>query len=170
MIKNKNRISVPAVARGGITVNDRKRAFKEIYEGYVKRYNMNLLYAYLNFDVENAEKIDYCVIYKVRNDENTGDLILFDSVVIYSDRCTPCFEYYKQTGNSDKFFQFGVEEMVTMDINKFYEFLVKYLDLSLNKEDANYWKGKEVAPDLVNGLLDLSLQYIKKESPIIKEE
>ena len=170
MIKNRHRIAVPAVARGGITVQDRKRAFKEIYEGYTKRYNMKLLYAYLNFDVENAEKIDYCIVYKARNDDNTGDLVLFDSVVIYSDRCTPCYDYYRQTGNQDNFFQFGVEEMVTMDINKFYEFLVKYLDLSLDKCDENYWKNKESAAKFVNGLLDLSLQYVKKESPIVEDE
>ena len=170
MMKNRYRINVPQIARLGITVKDRKKAFKEIYEGYTKIYNVKLLYAYLNYDTEKAEKIDYCVIYKARNDENTGDLILFDSVVIHSDRSTPCYDYYRETGNKENFFQFGIEEMVTMGVDKFYEFLVRYLELSLDKDDDKYWKNKKYAPELANGLLDLSLQYVKKESPITSEE
>ena len=63
----------------------------------------------------------------------------------------------------EKFFNFGIDDIVTMEKSKFNEFIVKGLGLSINKNDPLYWKNPDNYKTLLNGLLDLSLQYTKKQ-------
>lgn len=165
MAKNPNRIQVPHEEKLMITPEPRKIAFKQIYKGYASRFPLKLLYAYLNWDSELM--IDYAVIYKGRNADNTGDLILFDICPIHSDRCTPAYRYYKKVNKAGAFFDYGIDDMTIMVPEKFYEYIIHYLDLSIDKNDPLYWKRPEHAGNLCKGLLDISLYYTKKEEIVV---
>ena len=161
MVHNELRLEVPFEERLMISPEARAVAFKQIYTGYTRRFGMKLLYAFLNYDAE--EMTDYLVVYKVRNMDNTADLAMFDMVPIHSDRCTPNYRYYKQQGKVDNFFKLGLEEMATMELSRFYEYIQEYLQLSRNKDDKNYWKSPENAGELCRGLLDIALRYKVKK-------
>jgi len=161
MIKNSNRIQVPAEERISISPQARKIAFKQIYTGYKEKFPLKLIYAFLNFNPD--EMVDYAVVYSGRNESDTGNLILFDIVPIHSDRCTPAYRYYKRIHKEENFFRYGIEEMVVIENEKFYEFLTNRLSLSLDKESDMYWKKSEHANEVCKWLLDLSLYYTKKE-------
>jgi len=161
LTNNPKRLQVPKEERMVITPEPRKIAFKQIYTGYRDLYGIQLLYAYLNWDPDIM--VDYAVIYKGRNADNTGDLILFDVSPIHSDRCTPAYRYYKKINKTKEFFDYGIDEMTIMVPEKFYEYITEYLLLSLKKDDPNYWKKPEHAGEVCKNLLDLSLYYTKKE-------
>jgi hypothetical protein len=165
MMKNPNRIAVPFEQRAMIDPKTRQKVFKEIYEGYASRYGMKLIYAYLNHDPELM--VDYGVIYQARNDADTGNLIIYDVSTLYSDRSTPAYKYYAKIKKKDQFFQFGIEEAVVMDRSKFFEYLTIRLDLNQKKGDPRYWKDPENGGELIKGLLDLSLEYVKKDRPVV---
>lgn len=167
-MKNRNRLRIPWEYRHHIDPDVRIKVFKEIAKGYVDRYDFKCIYAFLNTDPDFL--IDYTLIFKARNDENSGDLILYDTVPINSDRCTPHYVYYKESGNLDKFFQFGAEEMVTMIPKRFYEFLQVHCELSRNKKDENYWKNPSCAKELTDEMLHLSLGYNRNKIPIPMED
>lgn len=161
MMKNSNRIQVPFKHRSWIEPAVRMVAFKEIYEGYIKRFSVKLLYAFLNHNPELM--IDYGVIYSARNDDDTGDLIIYSIEPLFSDRCTPAYCYYRNMGKIENFFNFGIEEMVIMDKEKFYEYLYQKLDFNKKKGDPRYWRDPNNGEELCKGLLDLSLEYMKKD-------
>lgn len=161
MIQNKNRLKIPQEYLHHIDPNVRVEVFKEIIKGYTERYNFKCLYAYMNTDPTFL--LDYGLVFKGRNDDNTNDIILYDMVPINASRCTPHFLYYKDSGNLDKFFQFGAEEMVIISPNKFYEFLATRCLLTRDKTDKMYWKKQEHAREMTGELLDLSLGYVRKK-------
>lgn len=154
------RIKIPPEELRFIKPDIRQKLFKEIYSGYTTRYGMKLIYAYLNSDPTLL--VDYCVIYKARNNDDTANIIVFDAPPIHSDRSTPGYRYCRRTMQEDKFFEYGVDNMVVMDRTKFYEFITLNLGYSLNKDDALYWKNPKNYRDLLQGLLNISLRYTKK--------
>ena len=160
MIMSSKRIKIPPEELKFIKPNIRQRLFKEIYTGYTKRYGIKLIYAYLNSDPNIF--VDYCVIYKARNDDDTADIIVFDIPPIHSDRSTPGYRYCRRTMQEDKFFAYGVDTMVVMDRTKFYEFITLNLGYSLDKNNPLSWKNPDNYKDLLQGLLDISLRYNKK--------
>lgn len=161
-IKNQYRLDVPLDERKFITYNDRKTAFKVIYNGYKKRFGLKGVYAYLNTRKSKDEMTDYLIIYQARNDDDTTDIIFYDAVPIWAERCTPAFMYYRRQKKMNNFFQFGLDEMVRISKPRFYEYLTNVLDLSLDKEDQNYWKKPDFTFDVCKGLMDLSMEYRKK--------
>ena len=160
MITSSKRIKIPPEELRFIKPDVRQKLFKEIYSGYTNRYGMKLMYGYLNTDPEIF--VDYCIIYKARNDDNTADIIVYDIPPIHSDRSTPGYRYCRRTYQEDKFFEYGVENMVVMDKVKFFEFITMNLGYSTDKSDPLYWKNPANYKDLLQGLLDISLRYNKK--------
>ena len=170
MMKNINRIIVPSEERTMIDPVTRQRLFTEIYKTYSKMYRIQLIYAYLNTDpnlnaIDPTVLIDYLIIYKARNDANTTDLILYDAPPIFSDRCVPAYRYYKKVRKKDNFYRFGIDEMVILQKNRFYEFLATSprLKLTRNKKDGEkYWKHPKNGVKLAKALSELGMQYNKK--------
>ena len=160
MIMSSKRIKIPPEELRFIKPDVRQKIFKEIYEGYQKRYNMKLIYGYLNQDPSLF--VDYCIIYKARNNDDTADIIVFDIPPIHSDRSTPGYRYCRRTHQEYKFFEYGVDTMTVMDKRRFYEFITEKLGLSLDKDDPLYWKNPANYKDLLQNLLDMSLRYRKK--------
>ena len=161
MFKEKDELRIPASEKRFINPDLRQKLFTEIYTLYGKKFEIKLLYAYLNFDPEVI--VDYCVIYSARNDSDTADLILFDIPPIHSDRSTPGYRYCKRTKKTTEFFNYGIDHMVVMERAKFNEFIVKSLELSLDKNSDLYWKKPEHYKDLLQSLLDMSLMYKTKK-------
>lgn len=169
MLKDINRITVPKEEKLFITPAMRQKCFDEIYNGYMIRYpQLKLLYAFLNFDPDTDESTDYCVIYLTRNDADTMDLVLFDIVPIYSDRCTPAYRYYRKVKKESNFFKYGINDMIVMIKPKFYEYLETGLRLSRNKNDERYWRKPEFAPIICKELTTLSLRD-QKQRPQAEE-
>lgn len=154
------KVQVPFDKRTFLTPDARKVAFKQIYEGYPKRFNnLKPIWAYLNYD--EKVMVDYALIYTGRNATNTGDLILYLVEPPYSDRCTPSYKYCRQTNQTEKFFKYGMHSMVIMQVKDFYEYLNRILDLDRDKKSDKYWKSQKNAKKLAKGLLDLALYDTK---------
>ena len=160
MIDGRNKLHIPPDEKKFITPKSRQKMFKHIINGYTERFGMKLIYAYLNSDPNLM--VDYCVIYTARNEDNSGDLILFDIPPIHSDRSTPGYRYCYRVRKEDEFFQFGVDDMTILAKEKFYVFITMGLGLSRDKNSPDYWKKDENYEDLLQGLLDMSLRYTKR--------
>jgi hypothetical protein len=163
MLDKNKKFNVPMNERKFIKPDIRKKAFKEIYLTYQKKYEhvgMKLLFAYLNTDPNKI--VDYIILYKAKDDSGTTDLILYDAVPAFSDRSTPGYVYCKRNNIADKFYEEGIESMVKMSKDKFDQFIELGLHLSLDKNDELYWKNLDNIEDLIRGLMDLSFQFNKK--------
>lgn len=161
MIDDDKKIPIPLNELTFIKPDVRMKLFKEIYTEYPKRYpNMKLIYANLNHDPEVM--VDYCLIFKAKNSDGVGDLILVEVPPIYSNRSTPGYRYYRRTKKEDNFYESGVAEIVVMEANRFYEFIALSLELSLDKNSPLFWKSPDNSSALLKGLLDLSLRYNKR--------
>ena len=159
MMKSSKKINIPVNELKFIKPEIRQKLFLEICNGYPKRYNVKLMYAYLNSDPEII--VDYLVMYSARNDENTADLILFDIPPIHSIRSTPGYRYCRRTHKEDEFYEYGIDDIVVIEKDKFYEFITS-IGLDRDKNSEFYWKKPENASELLSGLLDLSLRYNKR--------
>lgn len=161
MIDNDKKIAIPLDELKFIKPDVRMKLFKEIYTEYTKRYpSMKMIYANLNHDA--TVMVDYCLIFKAKNNDGFGDLILFDVPPIHSNRSTPGYRYYRRTKQEDNFYESGVDEIIIMELNKFYEFITLNLELSLDKKSPKYWKSPDNSSILLKGLLDMSFRYNKK--------
>ena len=158
MLDSNKKIKIPADELAWISPDVRQKIFNEIYATYQTKYNIKLLYACLNTNPDVL--VDYCIIYKTKNDDNTGDLIIFDIPPIHSDRSTPGYRYCKRNRITDDFYEEGINSMVVMDRSRFFEFVEMGLHLSRNKDDKNFWKNPENSDQLLN---DISLLYVKKK-------
>ena len=161
MINPDKKLKIPAKEKQFITPDVRQKIFKEIYTMYQRKYNVKLVYAYMNTDPNLI--VDYLVIYKTKNLTGDRDLIIYDCVPAHSDRSTPGYRYCKRTGITDTFYEEGINSMVVMEKNKFYEFITSGLALSTDKNNSLYWRSPKNYKDLLNGLLDLSLRYVKRK-------
>lgn len=161
MIRNKNKLRIPYQYRHQIHPKVRVDVFKEIAAKYQSYFGIKCIYAFLNTDPNFM--IDYGLVFKGRNDDNTHDIILFDMVPINGDRCTPEYVYYKNVGKEKNFFQYGIEEMVIISPHRFYEYLEMLCGLTRNKSDDEFWKKPENAKKLTENLLELSLGYNRKK-------
>ena len=65
MMKRSKRIKIPADERKFISPEIRSKLFKDLCKNYQDKMGLNLLYGYLNSDPELM--VDYCLIFKVRN-------------------------------------------------------------------------------------------------------
>lgn len=161
MINSDKKLKIPAKEKHFILPDVRQKIFTEIYTMYQRKYTVKLLYAYMNTDPELI--IDYLVVYKSKNTTGDKDLIVFDCVPAHSDRSTPGYRYCKRTGITNDFYEEGINSMVVMEKNKFYEFITHGLGLSTDKNDKLYWRSPDNYKELLNGLLDLSVRYVKRK-------
>lgn len=160
MIKSSKKINIPVDELKFIKPELRQKLFLEICNEYPKRYNVKLLYAYLNSNPDII--VDYAIIFAARNDEDTTDLILFDIPPIHSIRSTPGYRYCRRNHIEDKFYEYGIDDIVVIEKDKFYEF-ISSIGLDRNKNSEFYWKSPKNADELLSRLLDLSLRYNKRK-------
>lgn len=160
MRKNKNMIGIPHAALTRIIYPDmRKKVFLEILDVYQKRYNLKLMYAFLNTDSELIA--DYACVFQTRNTANTADLVVFLVPPIYTELSTPGYRYCRNNKIASKWFESGIKMMVALTKENFYGFIVNVLELSLDKKSPAYWKNPENYFVVLTGLQDLSHVYNK---------
>lgn len=155
MAFEKNVLKIPYEERRWIEPRVRMKLFKEIYEGYPKLYDVKLFYAALNTNSDLL--LDYCIIFKARNDDDTCNIVLFDCPPIHSSRATPGYRYMRRTNREEEFFDNGISNMGLMTEGRFFNYITSILQLSLKKEDDLYWKSPKNAVTLIEGLHDNSL-------------
>lgn len=160
MIDPNKKLRIPINEMKFIKPDVRQKVFKEIYTTYQKKFNVKLIYAYLNTDPNLI--VDYIVMYKAKDSTGKVDIIMYDAVPAYSNRCTPGYLYCKRNGITDDFYDEGINSMVILSKDKFNEFIDMGLRLSRDKESDLYWKKPDKSKDLITGLLDMSFQYKKK--------
>ena len=161
MLDNNKKLRIPIDELAFIRPEVRQKLFKEIYITYQNKYNIKLLYACLNTNPDVL--VDYCIIYKTKNDDGTKDLIIFDVTPVSSDRSTPGYRYCKRNKITDDFYDEGINSMVIMERSKFFEYIEMNLMLSKDKNSEDYWKGPKNSDKLLKGLLDISFRYVKKK-------
>ena len=159
MIKNRNKMKMPFHHRHVIRPATRVKVFKEIAAKYQSYFGLKCIYAFLNTDPKLM--IDYCLIFKGKNDDGTHDIILFDVVPLNGDRCTPEYPIYKKAGKEKNFFQYGIEVMPLMTPQMFYGYL-EFNGYSRDKNSEMFWKKPEHAKKLSKGLFDWTLPYNRK--------
>lgn len=160
MIKNKNKLRLPLHHIHRIHPTTRVNVFKEITAKYQSYFDIKCIYAFLNTDPKFM--IDYCLIFKGKNDDQSHDIILFDIIPINGDRCTPEYPIYKKAGKEKNFFQYGIEEMPLMTTHMFYGFL-EFNGYSRDKNSDKFWKKPELAKKVTKELFDWSLPYNRKK-------
>lgn len=160
MIKNKNRLRIPLNHPRMISPAKRVEVFKEITSKYQSYFGIKCIYAFLNTDPRF--KIDYCLIFKAKNDDKTHDIILFDAVPINGDRCTPNYLYYKNVGKEKNFYQFGIEVMPLLPPKLFYN-QIQLLGFDRDKNSDKYWKKPENAIKVVDELFDWTLPCLRQK-------
>ena len=135
----------------------------ELFLNLIENYKvfcpgLTLLYAGLNYDSEL--KIDYLVIFHTHTDKD-GDVILWDSPFLYSNRTVPAYRYAVKNNLHKEFFTECMSHFCQISENKFIEFLESNMCnyLALSPEDPKFWKLSENSHDLMKGMSEMSLQY-----------
>ena len=161
MIDKNKILNIPLDELNFIHPDHRPKFFMDLINNYKERYpTLKLKYAYLNTDPK--QPIDYIVLFQTKNLDNTLDLMVFDSPMLYSDRSLPGYRFCKRTGIEDDFFKEAINSMVSISLIRFNEFINTMLNLSINPSDERYWRKPEFAESVSKGLLDLSLRYNKR--------
>ena len=157
IVKHEKELTIPLEEKGLLPKETTKKIFTNIYNGYRNRFNLELICAYYsnNFNI----MYEYMIMYKGRNTENTGDIILFDIPPRGSSRSVAGYRYYYRQGKKEDFFKFGIDNMVIIGAEYLTEFLQSKMLLSTKKEDENYWKSKEHIEDVMIALADFGLTY-----------
>lgn len=160
MLDPNKKLKIPVTELQFIKPDIRQKAFAEIYQTYQKKYNIKLLFAYMNTDPEII--VDYLIIYKAKDSTGRTDIVMYDVVPASSDRSTPGYVYCKRNNLVDDFYTEGINSMVILAQDKFNEFIDMGLQLSRDKNSELYWKNPNNFKDVVLGLMDMSFQYKKK--------
>lgn len=156
-LKSEHELTIPFEEKGMPSKETTKKIFMNIYNGYRNRYGLELICAYYSANLQGM--YDYMLIFKGRNKDNTGDLILFDVPPKGSTRSVVGYRYYYRMNKVDSFFKFGIDNMTIIRLEQFYDFLQNGLLLSTKKEKENYWKSKDHIEDVLEGLADLQILY-----------
>lgn len=165
LLEYRKKLGVPSDARRKMILPDmRQKVFKEIIETYQRLYGIKLIYAFLNTDPESI--VDYAAVFTARNDDDTADLVLYLAPPIYTELSTPGYRYCRVNKMASKWYQFGFEHMVKLTKENFYGFLQHSLFLSIHKGDDLYWKDPRNYYEVIEGLIDLSHLYNRKDRPI----
>lgn len=152
----------------------RQALFSEIIAEYPKRYpNLKLIYANLNTNPEYP--LDYVIIFKTNSIQGNIPLIVYDAPLLYSDRTTPGYRYCRRMHKEDDFYLEGVKSMTTLPEARFNEYIENMIlienvinnkleisHLSLSSKSPLFWKSATYSGQLMKGLIDLALRYVKK--------
>lgn len=153
------RIDVVDLAKRGILV-DRKKAVEHIMRGMVKRFNIDIIYAWLN-PIFN-DTTDYIVIGKM---PKQNAFVIFHAVA-FGECSTAQFDMYASQKNLDEFYENLKENATCVPISVF-EAELRSKGLSTNKGDNMYWMNldKDVSKLVVEMLEDLSpqLSHVKSK-------
>lgn len=160
MISNKKKLGIPYQARRKLILPDmREKIFREIINTYHKKFGLKPMYAFLNTDDELIA--DYAAVFTVRNSMDTLDLVVYLVPPAYTELSTPGYRYCRANKIASKWYQFGIDHMVTLTKQNFYGFITETLQLSLDKNSPGYWKNPENYFVVLTGLTDLSHLYNK---------
>jgi hypothetical protein len=161
MIDHNKILSVPVEEKAFIDPRVRPKFFMDLIQNYKDRYpNFKLIYAYLNTDAKIP--IDYVIIFSTKNVDNTMDLVIYDAPLLYNDRSLPGYRYCKRLKIEDDFFKEATNNMVSLSLVRFNEYINMMLNLSIESNNELYWKRPEYAKTFCKGLLDLSLRFNKR--------
>ena len=161
MIDKNKKLNIPRSEKVYITKDVREKLLIDLLNEYENRYDtLTLEYVYLN---NNPEKpLDYIVLFKTRNDNNTMDLIVYDAPLIYSDRSIPGYRYCKREKMEKLFFEEAIGSMVILTEARFKEIIEVTIGLEYDNEGERHWKNAEYAEMIAAGLVDISLRYVRK--------
>lgn len=149
-MKLKERIDIMDLTKRGILVN-RVDVINHIMKGIVKRFHMNIVYAYLN-PVFN-DITDYIIVGYIPKDSK---IVVFHAVS-FGECSTAQFDLYAANNNLDEFFN-NMRVNATCYPEKVFEGLLQQHGLSLNSKDPMYWKNtdKAVSKIVVDAFEELS--------------
>lgn len=125
------RIDVVDLAKRGMLV-DRKNAVNHIMKGMVKRFNINIIYAWLN-PIFN-DTTDYIVIGRM---PKQNSFVIFHAIA-FGECSTAQFDMYASQKNLDEFYN-NLKENATCLPIAIFESELRKKGLSTNKGDSMYW-------------------------------
>lgn len=149
-MKLKQRIDIVDLTKRGILVN-RVDVVNHIMRGIVKRFGLEITYAYLN-PVFN-ELTDYIIVgYSSRDNK----IVIFHAVS-FGECSTAQFDLYAANKNLDEFYQ-NMMNNATCYPERVFDALMVQHGLSLNKGDPMYWRNtdKNVAKLVIDAFEELS--------------
>lgn len=153
-------IDVPFEEKTFILPEDRQALFTNLIENYkVFCPEMKLVYAFLNYNSE--QPVDYLLIFSAFS--HGVKVCLWDVPFLYSNKTIPAYRYICRNNLYTQFFTFCRESLCRMSWDKFKDFIPsRFCNLSWDKDNIHYWKNPENSKALVQGMMDLSLQYTPK--------
>lgn len=156
MLKIIDKVNVPMEELRFITKDARIKFFKNLlanFEVFCPAFKR--IYAYLNFNSETP--VDYLVIFTA--EIHGVETALWLMPYLYTSRTLPGYRYVVQHNLYEDFFKDCYMHMIKIPKNKFDEFIVDGCNLSLKKEDPNYWKNPEHGNLLLKNMASMSLLY-----------
>lgn len=158
-MRTNKRIDVVDLTKRAILV-DRKKAAQCIIKGIAKRFNINVIYAWLN-PIFN-EQTDYIII-GFSSRENS--MIIFHAIS-FGECSTTQFDAYASENNLNEFYENLKENAIRLPVSVF-ESLMRNYGLSTNKSNDMYWmkEDKEVSKHVVEALESTlpQLSHIKEQ-------
>jgi len=162
MIDKNKKLNIPREEKLFIQPTVREKLFLDLINEYEKRYpGMTLEYAYLNSNPEIP--MDYILLFKTRNTDNTVNLIVYDCPMLFSDRSITGYRFCKREGKLDDFFEEAIASMVRFPEIAFKEFIEEIVGLDyFNEESQNYWKNEEFTERVSNNIMALAIRYVPR--------
>lgn len=161
MIDKHKKLVIPIDEKLYIMPDVRAKLFSKLLQDYAKYYpKYKLIYGVLNNKATATMAVDFMLIFEYKVGNN--NVILIEAPFQYSDRTIPGYRYCLREGLIQDYFEEAGELMVRMPAYRFYEFLNLRLDLSDNPESEDYWKREEHAEKLTEGMVDLSVRFVRK--------
>lgn len=137
---------------------ERQQFFINLVENYkIFCPSTKMIYGALNYDSEL--KVDYFVLFEGYS--KNKKVIIWDAPFIYTNRSLPAYRYAIKTNQFKEFFDNCMMHFTVMDYGNFFDFVQSKLcgNLSLNKNDSNYWKSPDNINLLIKGISECSLLY-----------
>ena len=151
------RIDIVDLTKRAILV-DRRDVVQHIMNGIVKRFNIDVIYAWLN-PIFN-EQTDYIIIGLMKN---SSTMVIFHAIA-FGECSTTQFDAYASDGNLNEFYS-NLQENATCIPLKTFESIMRKHGLSTQKGNDMYWMNttKKVSKHVVEALEELSpqLSHIK---------
>lgn len=109
--------------------------------------------------------IDYMLFFNfsvIGKDNQNQDAIFFTCPYISTIYSIPGYRYAIRTEKIDSWMNTFIKTMPRIQLCKFNEFITNMCELSLNKNDNNYWKNPENAKVLIPYIIELCLRCTVK--------
>ena len=152
--------------------NDLIRKFKETYPGLKIIYANNTMGARL--DPEHPQP-DFVIVVKgvlMSKDPKkpNRDVIIVDAPMMFTDRSIAGWTIAVESGNMKGYFDYMLDKALRIDLKRFNEYIEHMALLSLDPNNALYWKKIENTEAFTSNIAELYARYSKNKPTKLQDQ